>query len=180
MALTHAAELEQSGYVIDLCPSDDPVTPITMPSTDQLLARSVAEGFSRQVGGSGIEGVATTRGVGSSHLDLDLVGEIMKDRRKMEMIGNLNKLERIEKMYKAQEILAEGIANYERARSVGSFEPEILFQGPPAMTESDFVKLAALKKLGALERNIMMERALASESAELVYPGTTLNQVGIN
>lgn len=60
------------------------------------------------------------------------------------MIGNLNKLERIEKMYKAQELLAEGIANYERARQVGSFEPELLLQAPSYMTESEFVELAAL------------------------------------
>jgi hypothetical protein len=36
-AISQAAQLEQ-GYVIDLCPSDEQPSAITMPSTDAILA----------------------------------------------------------------------------------------------------------------------------------------------
>ena len=35
----------QEGYVIDLCPTEAQVSPITMPSSDQLLGLAREEGF---------------------------------------------------------------------------------------------------------------------------------------
>ena len=49
-ALASAAALGQAvnvqeGYVIDLCPTDAQASPITMPSSTQLLGMTQAEGF---------------------------------------------------------------------------------------------------------------------------------------
>ena len=169
-ALIHAAALEQSGYVIDLCPSEEPVTPITLPSARQILNLSKAVGFvdTQSSGvGSGVS-CECDYGVGGDYIEANA--------DKIETLNKIAKLNRINKMYKAQELLADGIASWEAQRAVG-VEPQIIadafYQGP-AMSESQFRQMETLRALGEVERRNYMLNALASARAqEIYYPGST-------
>ena len=65
LALAYAATLGfaaslEDGYVIDLCPSEEPVTPINLPSNAQLLGH--IKSFDEPVGR--FEGAMTAKKVG--------------------------------------------------------------------------------------------------------------------
>ena len=99
-ATSQAVNVQQSGYVIDLCPSGPVTAPMAMPSNAQILNMSNVGGY-----------VATDAGFGGSY----------ETESEFELLGRIEELNKMKKMYKAQELLQQGVAAYELEQMVGAW-----------------------------------------------------------
>ena len=150
-ATTQAANLQQSGYVIDLCPSGPVTAPMTMPSNAQILDMSNVGGY-----------VATDAGFGSYETESEF-----------ELLGRIEELNKMKKMWKAQELLKQGVAAYELEQMVGAWKQ-------PAATDFDldYERIASIKKIGNINKlaaiaNMMEEREFVGmDRTQFVQPAT--------
>ncbi len=123
-AVTQAANLEQaSGYVIDLCPSSEPVTPMTMPSNASILD------LNRQVGYVEPET--------KFEANYPLLNKLAAWKREQELIKEGVSAYELEQM----------VGDWE-ARQGGD---ECYFE-QPATTHLDWKNIAAIRKIGNIKQ----------------------------
>jgi len=180
--LGYAASLEE-GYVIDLCPSDEPVTAINMPSNTQILSHIKA--FDEPLGGRW-EGAMSGRTVGaydnsnySKMLGMWKADQMMKEvgaayeREQMKTVGESCPF-LTQQGFAATKGFGSSHGGYAAKNLVGGYEGEQLYYpgSTTALAAAQLIAPAAYNlPVGIIERESFLPGAIALESNLARIPG---------